>query len=125
MTDYFEDTRKYTTKDLNIGGIECVSRYGRKYEADQMTAFVVMLGSKIPLRISQIKMVFYDSQAQMATIEFHGGKDSFNDHPWMFLPEHVERAIFEAARQTINQFAWGGAVEHGFRYARRRGGEND
>jgi hypothetical protein len=118
MTDYFEDTRKHTTDDVDFGGIKLMSRYGRKYEADQMTAFVVMLGSKIPLRMSQIKQVFYDSQAQMATIEFHGGKDSFNDHPWMFLPEHVEQAILNAARQTINQFAWGGYVEHGFRYRR-------
>lgn len=122
MTNYLEDTRKHTTDDVDFCGIKLVSRYGRKYEVDQMTAFVVILGSKIPLRMSQVKSVFYDSSAQMATIEFHGGKDSFNNHPWMFLPEHVERAIFDAAQQTTNQFAWGGACEHGFRYARKRKG---
>lgn len=118
MTD--QDTKKYTTDDIDIAGIKCFSRYGRKYEADQMTAFVVILGSKIPLRMSQVKEVFYDSSAQIATIEFYGGKDSFKDDPWMFLPPHVERAVFAAAKATLNQFAWGGFVEHGFRYKKKK-----
>jgi hypothetical protein len=115
-----DDTKKYTTPDMNIGCIDLMSRYRQKYEADQMAVFVSVLGGMSPLSMSQNKMVFYDSSGQVAHFEFEGGQSTWSDSPWRFLTEHVVRAILEAARQKINQFVWEGFIEHGFRHARQR-----
>lgn len=103
MTSYFDEKASQVEPgNLVAFGINLVSRYSKVGELIEMLSFA----QKAALAgvADAVKEVFYDSKACVCSFKFNG-----NIAPG----DPIERKLFAAAKETIDQFDWLGYVHHG------------
>lgn len=102
MTSYFgEKAEQVTPGDLVAFGIKLISRYSKADELVEMLCFA----QKAALAgvADAVEEVFYDSKACICSFKFNGE---------IALGDPIERELFAAAKETIEQFDWLGYVHH-------------
>jgi hypothetical protein len=87
---------------LEAFGIEIHSRYGQASELIELMNFASLAAQKKVAHY--VKRAFHDSKAYLCTLELDSSVQE---------GDAVAAAILEAATETIGQFDWFGAPQHG------------
>lgn len=101
--DYFgEKAHQVSAGSITAFGIDVITRYGKASELVEMINFAKLAALKGAHTL--VKEVFYDSQANLCTIEL------FDESLWL---SEQGMALRECAANSIRQFQWDGVVGHG------------
>ncbi|MDH6185509.1 hypothetical protein [Polaromonas sp. CG_23.6] len=101
--DFFAEKAHQISDDgLTAFGIGLLTRYGKADEMAEMLTFARLAAAKGLHEL--VKEVFYDSQANLCTIEL------FDDSLYLSAQG---LALRDCAAQSLRQFQWDGAVHHG------------
>ncbi len=102
MTSYFDEKAgQVEPGDLVAFGINIISRYSKAGELIEMLSFAKQ--AALAGVADSVDEVFYDSKACLCTFKFNGD---------ITLGDPVERKLFTAAKETIDQFDWLGYIHH-------------
>lgn len=96
-----------------VHGIPIASRYNNPREISEMVAFCDLLEQRG--LSGHVRVVFYDSKADICTFEFSGPLRTFDGNEPGHLYTLAHR-ILVVALETIYQFDWFGYAEHGKPY---------
>lgn len=102
MSYFDEKSRQLSTGDIQAFGISLQTRHAKAQEMLEMLEFAQLAAERGCHHL--VTAVFYDSNACLCSITLKDDVDPLSD---------MGEAVRQCAIETIGQFEWNGAVDHG------------